>query len=90
MFKFRSCTQSENESIDEYYGSLRNLSENCEFHDIGLEIRMQIIQKCSSERLRKKALQQTMPLQELLCFARSIEISEFQAKQMSFKDEKVC
>ena len=34
VFKFRSCTQSENESIDEYYGSLRNLSENCEFHTL--------------------------------------------------------
>ena len=65
------------------------LSENCEFNDVDLEIRMQIIQKCFSDRLRKKALQQSMILQELLSFARSIEISEAQAKEMSNKKEDV-
>ena len=89
VYKFRSCRQKETESIDEYYARLRTLSENCEFHDVDLEIRMQIIQKCFSDRLRKKALQQSMTLQELLSFARSIEISEAQAKEMSNRNEEV-
>ena len=89
IYKFRTCKQNENETIDAFYGRLRNLSANCEFHDRNLEIRMQIIQKCCSDRLRKKALQQSMSLDELLSFARSLEISESQAREMSQNKESV-
>ena len=89
VYKFRTLRQKEEETIDEFYARLRNSSTHCDFHDRDLEIKMQIIQKCSSDRLRKKALQQSMDLKELLSFARSLEISEKQAKEMSYSEEHV-
>ena len=89
VYKFRTCHQKQEETIDQFYARLRSLSENCEFHDPNLEIRMQIIQKCYSDKLRKKTLQESMTLNALLSLARSFEISELQAKEMSTKSEKV-
>ena len=83
VHKFRNCRQKDDQSIDDFHTRLRALAENCEFSDTNLEIKMQIIQKCSSDKLRKRALQQSMTLQEILSFARSFEIASYQAAEMS-------
>ena len=52
MHKFIKYSQKENENICEYHMRLQNLAENCEFHDKNIEIKMQIIQRCKSNKLR--------------------------------------
>ena len=89
IHKFRKCTQKENESIDEFYTRLRFLAENCEFENKSKEIKMQIIHKCSSNKLRKHALQKSMTLEEIIALERSMEISTLRAEEMSTKTERV-
>ena len=88
IHKFRKCFQKETENIDEFHTRLLTLAENCEFANKDLEIKMQIIQKCKSDKLRKKALQQSMTLKDILSLERSMEISAIQAAEMSNKNEQ--
>lgn len=81
IYKFRQCKQNPGESIDEFHTRLRQMSKNCEFTDKDKEIKSQIIQCCSSSRLRRKALKTPkITLTNLLDEARSLEISEVQAQ----------
>ena len=89
VHKFRKLRQKEGEGIDEFYTRLRLQAGNCEFTDSDLEIKMQIIQRCTSEKLRKKSLQESMTLTQVLAFGRSIEISTQQANEMSSTTEQV-
>jgi hypothetical protein len=56
VYKFRQSKQEQGESIDTYHTKLRKLAENCEFANVDDEIKSQIIQSCSSTRLRRRAL----------------------------------
>ena len=53
-FKFRQTTQKEGESIDTFHTQFRAMTIFCDFHDN--EILGQIIQGCTSSRVRRKAL----------------------------------
>jgi hypothetical protein len=80
IYKFRQSKQEPGESIDTYHTKLRKLAENCEFANVDDEIKSQIIQSCSSTRLRRRALRENeINLEQLLKLARSFEISEQQA-----------
>ena len=71
------------ESINAFHSPLRQLSATCEFGDVDKEIKSQIILSCSTQRLRRKALRDTtMTLETLLNEARTLEISETQAKDI--------
>ena len=89
IHKFRKCAQKEGESIDEYYTRLLALAENCEFDNKSKEVKMQIIHKCASNKLRKRALQQSMTLEEILNLERSMEISSLRAEEMSKCDARI-
>ena len=66
--------------MNSYHSRLRQLAATCEFADIGKEIKSQIIQSCTSQRLRRKAPKDsTMTLKALLADARALEVSEQQA-----------
>ena len=56
IYKFRQAKQEVNETIDAYHTRLRKVCENCNFINNDKEIKSQIIQCCSSTRLRRKAL----------------------------------
>ena len=81
-YEFRNINQNHCESIDQYATRLRQKAEYCEFHDKEAEIKSQLIQGCSSERLRRKCLEADKPLTELLIMARTLDISAKQAKSM--------
>ena len=70
--------------IDSYHTWLRQITATCKFHD-DREIKSQIIQRCTSQRLRRHALRETMTLQQTLDFSRSLEISEREAAGMESK-----
>lgn len=81
IYVFRSAKQQAGEHLDSYATRLRMLAKNCDFADVDIEIQSQIIQSCTSTRLRRRALRDAdMQLTELLDFGRSLETSELQAK----------
>ena len=58
-YKFRSRAQKADESFDAYLTSLRELVKSCDFGTLEEEmIRDQIVEKCSSQTLKQKLLQQ--------------------------------
>ncbi|KAK3716437.1 hypothetical protein QZH41_016846, partial [Actinostola sp. cb2023] len=83
IYMFRQAKQDTGENMNSYHSRLRQLAATCEFTDVDKEVKSQIIQSCSSQRLRRKALKDSrMNLQALLDEARALEISETQAKEI--------
>ena len=81
-YNFRQLTQEQEEPIDKFVTRLREADNRCAFHDVDREIKDQIVKKCLSDRLRRKALRENLPLSGLLRAARAMEIAETQAKAM--------
>ena len=82
---FRQMKQEENEMVDQFVVRLSNQAANCEFGVTKNEqIRDQIIDKCKSTELRRKLLEkgQELTLTETQKIARSLELSQTQAKQI--------
>ena len=76
---FRQAKQMSGETTDRFHTRLRKLAKTCEFTDVDREIKTQIIQGCLSQRLRRRALRETISLTQLLDYGRSLETSEVQA-----------
>ncbi|UYV70018.1 hypothetical protein LAZ67_7001483, partial [Cordylochernes scorpioides] len=76
-FKFRQRVQKDDEAIDNYLISLRELSKSCEFGNLEADmIRDQIIEKCNNKKLKEKLLQQeNLTLSKTIDIARMLEIS---------------
>ena len=81
-FKFRQAKQSDGETVDSFCTRLRQLGATCEFANLNREIKGQILQGCSSNRLRRRALRDDTDLDGLLKLARSLELSDVQAQEM--------
>ncbi|KAK0135266.1 hypothetical protein N1851_028900 [Merluccius polli] len=80
VYKFRKAMQQAGENLDTYHTQLRMLAKDCEFADTDSEIKAQLIQSCSSSRVRRRALREPeMTLEALLNFGRTLELSEQQA-----------
>lgn len=81
---FRNMCQTNNESIDQYITRLRQKAESCSFDNVDEQIRDQVIEKCNSHALRRKRLEKgrNLTLQKLCEIARSMEMSEIQAKEI--------
>ena len=80
---FRDAVQEENETIDQFCTRLRKLAKKCDFADTEKEIQIQILAKCRSDYLRKRALEKERSLSNLLELARTIELSQTRAKRIS-------
>lgn len=88
IFNFRSCKQKANQSLDDFVTELRQLAKNCEFTNTDHEILSQVIQHCSSSRLRKRALREPdKSLKDILELGRSLELADTQAA--AIEDESV-
>ena len=81
-FKFRQAKQEPEETVDAFCTRLRLLANTCDFTDPPRELKAQILQGCSSHRLRRRALREDMTLDKLLETARSLELSDIQANAM--------
>ena len=82
VYAFRQETQKSGENITEFYTRLQLLARKCQFADPELEIKRQIIQGTSSLRLRRKAIEQSLNLENLLKVARAIETADEQTTEM--------
>ena len=80
IYVFRQAQQESNEGISVFHTRLRQLAGTCEFADIDREIKTQIVQSCSSHKLRTKALENpSYTLTQLLDAGRAMELSQKQA-----------
>ena len=87
VYMFRKAVQLPGENLDTYCTRLRMLAKNCEFADTDKEIKAQLIQSCTSTRLRRRALREPdKGLDDLLDHGRSLELSEQQAAGMEQTD----
>ena len=80
IYVFRQAKQESNESISAFHTRLRQLAATCEFDDVDREIKTQIVQSCSSHKLRTKALENpSYTLTQLLDAGKAMELSKTQA-----------
>ena len=88
VFEFRQMRQELNETLDSYVTRLRQKSLNCEFHNIDNEIKSQIIQGTTNNKLRRKALEENVNLPNLLLMGRTMEQAALQADRMQGKSQE--
>ena len=82
-YQFRQAKQGNDEAFMAFYTRLRQLAVTCEFGDLDREIKSQIILKCFSTKLRRKALSSPdMKLEELLREGKAMELAEQQARTL--------
>jgi len=76
---FRQANQQKDESLDQFYARVKNLSEGCEHTDNDAEIRTQLMCGTSSTSFRKLILQEpTLSLEQLLTKGRAQEKADIQ------------
>ena len=79
---FRLCYQKEGESIDSYLTRLRSLAKTCEFHDVNEELVDQVIEKCHSNKLRKRLLREPgLNINKVIDIAQASEVASRQVLQ---------
>ena len=64
IFEFREMKQERGETLNAFYRRLKEKATRCEFHDEDREIKTHIIHKTTDSGLRRKALRETMTLNE--------------------------
>ena len=82
VYVFRKETQKAGENITEFYTRLQLLERKCEFTNPELKIKRQIIQGTSSVRLRRKAIEQSLSLENQLKTARAMETADEQTSEI--------
>ena len=84
LFVFRQAAQLSTDTLDSFHARLQQLSRHCDFADKEREIKSQVIQKCTLQKVRDKGLRDdTLGLQDLLRFARTLEATTLQSKAMA-------
>ena len=79
---FRKIKQEEGETIDCFHNRLRHYAKFCEFENETREIKQQIIENCSSNKIRKQALKENISLDDILQLARATETTELRIKDI--------
>ena len=86
---FRSMTQQDGETVDQFIARLRKQAQNFNFNDPDVDIRDQVIDKCRSSVLRRKLLgKENLTLTKVQEVARVMEAVDLQAKQMGEQREE--
>jgi hypothetical protein len=89
VYSFRKQTQESGENVNEFYTRLVLLARRCDFRDADLEIKRQIIQGTHSNRLRRKAIENSLSLEKLLKSARAMELADEHTSDMQ-KSERTA
>lgn len=83
--KFRDMRQEKGEKMAEYVVKLREQAEKCFFADTDAEVKMQVINKCYSLKLKSKFLEKDYTLNELMHIA---SVSEMKDVYLNAKEEE--
>ncbi|KAF5281758.1 hypothetical protein FQR65_LT14553 [Abscondita terminalis] len=86
IFKFREAKQEHDETVDQFYARLLQLSKTCQFNNANNEIKGQIILSTNNEELRKFALNEQPDLDQLLNKAKTLELTATQLKPLEEKN----
>ncbi|XP_068675612.1 uncharacterized protein [Montipora foliosa] len=85
-YVFRQAKKENNVSISAFHTRLRQLAITNEFADVDREIKTQIVQSCSSHKLRTNALENpSYTLTQLLDAGKAMELSKAQAANIEEK-----
>lgn len=90
---FRQIVQGKNEKFEKFLVRLRQQGSKCKFGDNEEHIIDQIVEKCFSDKLRRKILEMddSKALVDIIMVANSLEAVEIQMKQFEDKeDQNVC
>ena len=80
IYCFRQAKQQPNETLDTFHTRLQQLAMPCSFTDNDKEVKIQIIQACTSHKLRHSALQHPeWLLSNLLSSGRAMELANKRA-----------
>ena len=84
IYQFRQIAQQQDEKYDDYCTRLRTAAKMCEFPQnwTELEIQMQMIEKGTSKRVRRRILSKEHSLKEALDYARAQETADEQANRI--------
>jgi hypothetical protein len=83
VYVFRQMKQKPDEALDSYYTRLLAQAKTCDFADVDLEVRSQIIQSCHDNKLRRWSLiTKDVKLADILDRGRAMERSEREAKDI--------
>lgn len=89
VYLFRKEVQKSTETVAQFHTRLQLLAKKCEFTDSSLEIKRQIIQGCTSSRLRRKSMESEMTLANLIKTAQAMEISEAQSAELEKRHPQI-
>jgi hypothetical protein len=88
IFKFCQAKQTNEETVEQFVTRLRLLSTYCEFADVNKEIVKQVIQTCTSKKLRRDLLKtDDIELTKILKISRAHDTVEAQARLIEQQDE---
>ena len=87
IFEFREMKQERGETLNAFYCRLKEKATRCQFHDEDREIKTHIIHKTTDSRLRRKALRETMTLNELLTYGNTLEKTDIESKKIERTQE---
>ncbi|CAN7986994.1 unnamed protein product [Ixodes hexagonus] len=88
IYRFRQAQQNAGESLDAFYARLRQLSRHCNFPDVDLEIKNQIVIATTSTRLRKYAILHSLDLPDILKKGRMFEDVEHDVSEIERSADK--
>ncbi|KAM7307639.1 uncharacterized protein ISCGN_011275 [Ixodes scapularis] len=88
IYRFRQAQQNVGESLDAFYARLRQLSRHCNFPDVELEVKNQIIIATTSTRLRKYAILHSLDLPDILKQGRMFEDVEHDVSEIEWSADK--
>ena len=74
--------QRQGETLNAFYRRLKEKAPRCELHDDNREIKTHIIHKTTDSRLRRKALRETMTLNEVLTYENTLETTDIESKKI--------
>ena len=82
IFEFREMKQEKGKTLNAFYRPLKEKALRCEFYDEDREIKTHIIHKTTNSGLRRKALRETMTLNELLTYGNTLEKTDIESKKI--------
>ena len=74
--------QEQEETLNAFYRRLKEKAPRCELHDDNREIKTHFIHKTTDSCLCRKALRETMTLNEVLTYGNTLETTDVESKKV--------
>lgn len=81
VFSFREERQRPDEDLATFSTRLTLMAKKCDFHDADVEVKRQIMAGCKSDRLRRRAMENSWTLADILKNGRAMEMADSQMSE---------